>query len=82
MPLLPVSVAPRIAPSARAEASSVTAVLVLSGAALVAVVVGFGLVATSLIGWSSMSPLWGLGVACAGLVAARAARERAPRLRS
>ena len=82
MPLLPVSVAPRIAPAARPAASSTTVAVVLSVIALATVVAGFGLVAASLVGWSSLSSLWGLGVACVGLLAARRARDRAPSLRA
>lgn len=82
MPLLPVSAAPRIAPSARDVSTPVAAVVTLSLAAFVAVVAGFALVASSLAGWSPLSPLWGLGLACAGLALVWTARERAPRLRT
>ena len=82
MPLLPVSVAPRVAPAAQPAASSTTVAVVLSVVALAAVVAGFGLVAASLVGWGSLSSLWGLGVACTGLLIARRARDRAPRLRA
>ena len=83
MPLLPVSVAPRIAPPARATASAPMTLLVgLALCALVAVLSGFGVVAASLVGWSSVSPFWGLGLCSVGLVLARVARDRTPRVRS
>lgn len=81
MPLLPVSVAPRIAPSASSGASSLALVVGLSVVALVAVVAGFAMVAAALLGWSAVSPVWGLLLAGGGLALATVARDRAPRLR-
>lgn len=82
MPLLPISVAPRIAPAARSASAPFGVVVALSLASLLAVAVGFLLVTLTLAGWLALSPMWGAGLSVAGLALALVARERAPSVRS
>ena len=82
MPLLPVSVAPRIASPVQPASAPLGLVVALAAAALVAVVAGFLLVALTLAGWLLVSPMWGLSLCVVGVSLALVARERAPSVRS